>query len=70
MDSTVRTGCKPTIKTGAVKPYRQVCRIETRRRGRKNQDLLDGKPGRASVSSDRGGRGAEKQKVRDSGPGE
>ena len=26
MDCTVRTGCKPMIKAGVVKPYGQVCR--------------------------------------------
>ena len=62
MDCTVRTGCKAMIKAGAVKPYGQVSRKETRKSGREKQDLLAAKPGRGSVSLDRRGSGAERKR--------
>ena len=61
VDCTVRTGCKPMIMDGFVKPYGQICRKKTVKSGREKQDLLAAEPGRGSVSLDRRGRGAEKK---------
>ena len=62
VDCTVRTGCKPMVKDGVVKPYGQVCRKETRKSGREKQDLSAAKPGRGQLSLDRRGSGAERKR--------